>query len=334
MSERVVSTALITGGAGFVGRHLVEALMARGVQVRVFDLKAMDGVVMTLGSVEDTPALKSAMYGVDVVYHLAGDAQLWARDRSRFDRINHIGTANVLDAAAKSGVRRVVHCSSLTTLVGLSTPVGASKADEGVALQAKDMLGAYPRSKLLAEEAVAAAVSAGLDAVIAIPTEPLGPGDEALTPPTRLIVDLLTGRIPATINCMLNFVSVRSLAAGFIAAAERGRRGERYILGGENVEMARLLAELSRQTGRVMPKTVLPYAVALAAGALDTHLIAEILKRPPKAPLTGVRLAGRRVSFSSEKAERELGWKSEAFETALGAAVGWMRARGFVEFRG
>mgnify|MGYP000020476746 CR=1 FL=1 len=327
-----MTTALVTGGAGFVGRHLVEALKARGFHVRVFDLNAIDGVDMTIGSVEDPSALTSAMRGVDVVYHLAGDAQLWARDQSRFDRINFIGTKNVVRAAIQSGVRRVVHCSSLTTLVGKRTPAGDSRADEGLALQAKDMLGAYPRSKLLAEEAVADGVSAGLDAVIAIPTEPLGPGDENLTPPTRMIVDLLNGRIPATIDCMLNFVSARSLADGFIAAAERGRRGQRYLLGGENVAMARLLAELHRQTGRVMPRTVLPYSLALMAGVVDTHIVAALTGEPPKAPLTGVRLAGRRVSFSSAKAECELEWKSEPFETALAAALSWFKARGFVQF--
>ncbi len=327
-----MSTALVTGGAGFVGRHLVEALRARGVHVRVFDLKAVTGLDMAVGSVEDPSALTAAMSGVDIVFHLAGDAQLWAREQSRFDRINFIGTKNVISAAAHSGVRRLVHCSSLTTLVGRRTPVGHSRADETVLLSADDMLGAYPRSKLLAEEAVLASASAGLDAVIAIPTEPLGPGDEGLTPPTRMIVDLLNGRIPATIDCMLNFVSVRSLADGFIAAAERGRKGERYLLGGENVSMARLLAELNRQTGVVMPKLVLPYAVALAAGVVDTRLVAALTGNPPKAPLTGVRLAGRRVSFSSAKAERELGWKPEPFEAAIAAALAWLRERGLIQF--
>ncbi len=327
-----MTTALVTGGAGFVGRHLVGALKARGVHVRVFDLNTIDGVDMAAGSVEDPLALSSAMRGVDVVYHLAGDAQLWARDQSRFDRINFVGTKNVVEAAAQSGVRRLVHCSSLTTLVGRRTPIGASRVDEACVLQAKEMLGAYPRSKLLAEGAVSAAVAAGLDAVVAIPTEPLGPGDEGLTPPTRMIVDLLNGRIPATIDCMLNFVSVRSLAEGFIAAAERGRRGERYLLGGENVAMARLLEELNRQAGCATPGMILPYSVALLAGVVDTHLIAALTGKPPKAPLTGVRLAGRRVSFSSAKAERELGWKSEPFEAALAAALLWMRARGLIQF--
>lgn len=323
--------ALVTGGAGFVGRHLIRALQGRGDRVRVFDLNQVDGVDTVVGSIEDARAVGAAMRGADVVYHLAGDAQLWARDADRFDRINHQGTRVVLEAAKEAGVRRAVHCSSLTALVGRKTPVGASSADELTEVSPDEALGPYPRSKMLAEAAVDEAVARGVDAVIAIPTEPLGAGDVNLTPPSRMIVDLVNGRIPATIDCMLNFVSVSSLAQGLIAAATRGRRGQRYILGGENVPMARLLAELEKQTGKTMPRAKLPYAVALAAGVVDTGVVARLTGKPPGAPLTGVRLAGRRVSFSSRKAEIELGWKSEPFETALGAALQWFRENGIIE---
>ncbi len=320
--------ALVTGGAGFVGAHLVAALKARGDIVRVLDLNRVDGVEMIVGSIEDEATARAACREIDTLYHLAGDAQLSAPDSDRFDRINHRGTQAMLRAAAAERVSRFVHCSSLTTLVGKQTPIGASSADERVALGVIDMLGAYPRSKLLAEQAALDAASDNLHVVVAIPTEPLGPGDESLTPPTRLVVDLLNGRIPATIDCMLNFVSVRSLADGFIAVGERGRRGQRYILGGENVPMARLLNELERQTGLKMPKAQLPYAIALAVGAIDTVLFTRMTGRPPRAPLTGVRLAGRRVSFSSGKAEAELGWRSEPFERALADALLWFHERG------
>ena len=325
-----MTVALVTGGAGFVGGHLVRALLARGDSVRVLDLNPVEGVESITASIEDDGAVRAAMRGVDVVYHLAGDAQLWARDADRFDRINHRGTRVVLGAAAAEGVRRLVHCSSLTTLVGRTTPVGASAADETTQLAPDDMLGPYPRSKALAEHAVNGAVARGLDAVIAIPTEPLGAGDASLTPPSRMIVDLVNGRIPATIDCLLNFVSAPSLADGLIAACYRGRRGQRYILGGENVPMARLLGELERRTGKAMPRLTLPYAVALAAGVVDTAVIARFTGKTPGAPLTGVRLAGRRVSFSSSKAERELGWKSEPFESALAEALGWFHDQGLL----
>ncbi|MEQ1929679.1 MAG: NAD-dependent epimerase/dehydratase family protein, partial [Parvularculaceae bacterium] len=221
-----------------------------------------------------------------------------------------------------------VHCSSLTTLVGKSTPKTASRADETRRLNPEDMLGPYPLSKLLAERAVETASSAGLDAVIALPTEPLGPGDEALTPPTRMILDFVRGATPAYIDCMLNFVPVRSLAAGLIAARDRGRKGERYILGGENVRMADLLLATERASGRARPKTRLPIAVAYAAGLIDTLVAAPLSGKAPRAPLTGVRLAARPVEFSSGKAARDLKWRADPYEPALIETIAWMREVG------
>lgn len=322
-----MSFSLVSGGSGFVGRHLVAALLARGERVRVLDLVSSDLAETIVGSVDDPEIAARATAGVDAIFHLAGDAQLWAKDRHRFDRINHIGTRVMLDAARAAGARRFVHCSSLTTLVGKLTPLGASTADETIRFDADDMLGEYPRSKLLAEIAVA---KSGLDAVIAIPTEPLGAGDVNMTPPTRMILDLVAGKTPATIDCRLNFVDVRSLADGFIAARDRGRAGERYLLGGENVSMRRLLDALEKLTGRKMPRAQLPYGVALLAGVVDTGLIARFSGKAPKAPLTGVRLAGRRVEFSSAKAKAELNWESAPFEDALKSALDWFAARGAI----
>lgn len=322
--------SLVTGGAGFVGRHLTRLLRARGERVRVLDVAKAETPDDIEGSVTDPDAAARAVEGVDAVFHLAGNAQLWARDGRVFDRVNRGGTQIMLDAAKRAGVRRFVHCSSLTTLVGRAAPIGPSHADELRRLEPEAMLGPYPRSKLEAERAAERAALEGLDAVIAIPTEPLGPGDESLTPPTRMIVDFLNGKTPAYIDCTLNFVPVESLAEGLIAARDRGRRGERYILGGENVEMRRLLDALSRISGRATPKTRLPYWVALAAGVIDTSLVATLTGRMPKAPLTGVRLAGRRVSFSSEKALRDLGWRAGPFEPALEETVRWLKERGLV----
>lgn len=322
-----MTLSLVTGGAGFVGRHLVRALKARGESVRALDLVAAADVETIIGSIDDSAIAAKAVTGADTVFHLAGNAQLWAKDRSAFERVNHLGTRVMLEAAVKAGVRRFIHCSSLTTLIGEKTPIGTSNADEGILLSPDEMLGPYPRSKRLAEIAVEEAVRRGIDAVIAIPTEPLGPGDESLTPPTRMILDLLDGRTPATIDCMLNFVDVRSLAEGFIAARDRGWRGQRYILGGENVSMRRLLDALEKICTRKMPRAELPYWVALAAGAVDTGFVARLSGRAPKAPLTGVRLAGRRVSFSSARAKAELGWESAPFEGALRDALQWFSAQ-------
>ena len=322
--------SLVTGGAGFVGKALVAALEARGESVRILDLKPTGRPGVVIGSVTDAGAARAACEGVDSVFHLAGDAQLWAKAESVFERINHQGTRTMLGAAQAAGVRRFVQCSSLTTLVSKRAPIGASSADEEVHLDPDDLLGAYPQSKRRADLAVLAAVAEGFDAVIAMPTEPLGPGDTGPTPPTQMIIDFLKGATPAYIDCMLNFVPVDSLAAGLIAARDKGKAGARYLLGGENVPMRRLLGELERLSGRMMPKTRLPYAVALAAGLVDTGLVARVTGRPPKAPLTGVRLAGRQIAFSSEKASHDLGWRAGPFEEALARMVADLRATGRV----
>ncbi len=316
---------LVTGGAGFVGKQLVETLRARGETVRSYDIAAAAHPDDVQGSITDSDAMRRAMAGVAKVFHLAGNAQLWSRDAGVFDRVNRLGTELVVGAAMKTGVCRLVHCSSLTTLVGRATPIGPSSADEAVRLEPGDMLGPYPRSKLAAERIVEAAVREGLDAVIALPTEPLGPGDDSLTPPTQMVLDFANGATPAYIDCILNFVPVESLAEGLIAARDKGKAGERYLLGGENIAMKQLLDKLGKLTGRAMPKTRMPYGVALAAGAIDTGLIAAITGKPPKAPLTGVRLAGRQVSFSSEKARCELGWAAGDVDAAMAKTLDWMR---------
>ncbi len=318
---------LVTGGAGFVGKELVKKLRARGEIVRSFDLADPQYEDDVKGSITDSDAVSHAMHGVSTVFHLAGNAQLWSRDPSIFDEVNRLGTEIVVTAAKTTGVARLVHCSSLTTLVGKTTPIGPSMADETVRLNPDDMLGPYPLSKLEAERIVEEAVQNGLDAVIALPTEPLGAGDESLTPPTRMILDFVNGKTPAYIDCILNFVPVDSLADGLIAARDKGRTGERYLLGGQNMPMKALLEKLEKLTDRSMPKTKMPYEVALAAGAIDTKIVATITGRPPKAPLTGVRLAGRQVSFSSEKAMRDLNWAASDVGQALVRTLDWMRIK-------
>ncbi|MEM8772732.1 MAG: NAD-dependent epimerase/dehydratase family protein [Pseudomonadota bacterium] len=322
---------LVTGGAGFVGKELVKQLRAKGERVRSFDLAPPSHIDDIQGSITDSAAVIEAMGEVDTVFHLAGNAQLWARDERVFDDINRAGTAVVIDAAIKAGVRKFVHCSSLTTLVSNKTPVGFSKADETIEHSPVDMFGAYPRSKREAEIIVHGAARNGLDTVIVLPTEPLGPGDEALTPPTKMILDFANGATPAYIDCILNFVPVPSLAQGMIAAAEKGRAGERYLLGGENTPMRDLLATISAITGAPAPKMKMPYWVALGAGAVDTKIIAALTGKPPKAPLTGVRLAGRNVSFSSAKAARELGWRASPYEPALYEAISWFADKGWLQ---
>lgn len=322
---------LVTGGAGFVGKRLVAVLREKGERVRSLDLAEPGHEDDMQGSITDADAVAEAMAGVETVFHLAGAAHLWARDASLFDRVNRHGTEVIVEAAKAVGVRRFVHCSSLTTLVSASAPIGPSRADEELRLEPSDMLGPYPRSKLEAERIVEAAARDGLDAVIAMPTEPLGPGDEALTPPTKMILDFANGATPAYIDCILNFTPLDGLARGLIAARDKGRRGERYLLGGDNIPMRDLLAMIAAASGRPAPTTRLPYWVALAAGALDTKLVSAVTGAPPKAPLTGVRLAGRQVSFSSAKALREFGWRADPVEPALRETIEWFREKGLLK---
>ena len=243
-----MSLTLVTGGAGFVGRHLVRRLRELGGRVRVLDLAPPGSPDDIQGSVLDEAVAKAACAGVDVAFHLAGNPQLWTRNPKDFERVNWRGAEVMLAAARAQGVRRFIHCSTLTTLIGRHT-ASPSLVDEHTRLELDDMLGPYPRSKLLAERAVEVAAARGLDAVIAIPTEPLGPGDVRLTPPTRMVLDFVNGKTPAYIDCVLNFAPVESLADGFIAVRERGRRGQRYILGGENIDMSVLLGAIERLSG-------------------------------------------------------------------------------------
>lgn len=321
---------LVTGGAGFVGANLVQRLRERGERVRSFDLAPATHIDDLQGSILDEVAISKAMMGVRSVFHLAGNAQLWARDEGVFERVNAKGAELILNAARTANVTSFVHCSSLTTLVGKATPIGPSATDESARHEPKDMLGPYPQSKLRAERMVEAAAADGFNAVIALPTEPLGAGDHSLTPPTQMILDFANGKTPAYIDCMLNFVPVDSLADGLMAARDKGRLGERYLLGGENIPMRQLLTMIETAIGTPSPKTKMPYWVAYLAGAVDTKLISAVTGRPPKAPLTGVKLAGRQVSFSSEKAASELGWRATPVEAALRDMLQWARESGLL----
>ena len=321
---------LVTGGAGFVGKHLVQLLRDAGERVISFDLASPSHDDDLQGSVTDVDAIAAAMRDVSSVFHLAGNAQLWARSEKSFEAVNTDGARIVGQAALDAGVQRFVHCSSLTTLVGRTTPIGRSSADEKTQTEAGDMLGAYPRSKWLADAMIDDLVKRGLNASIGIPTEPIGAGDASLTPPTQMILDFANGDTPAYINCMLNFVPVRDLAAGLVAVRDKGACGERYILGGENVSMTRLLGLIGAHTRRKMPATKLPYWVALMAGVIDTKAIAAITGKPPKAPLTGVRLAGRRVSFSSEKAALSLDWQAGPAAPAIRETIDWFHDSGLL----
>jgi dihydroflavonol-4-reductase len=340
--ERTAPIDLVTGGSGFIGRHVVSALHARGVRVRVLDPAPFAGedaagVEVISGSILDADRVDAAMANVRRVYHLAGIAKLWSRDRRDFDRINAAGTATVMRAAAVHRVARVVHCSTEAILLPKYLPkylpkgggVG-SPIDETVQPDLSDMAGPYTRSKLAAEQAVRAAVGNGLDALIVNPTVPIGPGDRNLTPPAAMLAMFLSGRSPAYLDCMLNLVDVRDVAAGIVLAGERGRTGERYILGGENIALRDLLILLERMTSRAMPKRVVPGWLALATAAVAERAADIVTGRTPAATVEGVRLALRSGPFDSAKARQELGYETRPLADTLADAVAWLRAAGAV----
>lgn len=327
-------TSLVTGGGGFVGRHVVALLAARGAPVRVLDLDPPAdlpaGVEAVRGSVTDAGTVRAAMAGVDTVYNLAANPHLWARDRGVFDRVNHGGTLVVLAEAERAGVARLVHTSSLTTLIGRRTCAVEVPLDEDVTVPVEDLLGPYPRAKALAERAVLDAARRGLPAVVVLPTMPVGPGDRGLTPPTRMILDFVNGAAPAYLECTLNLIDVRHLAAAHLAAADHGRPGERYVLGNANLWMSAFLALLGEVSGVPMPRRRVPYQVALAAARAGEWAADHVTGRPPQAPVTGVRLAGRPAFFDSTRAVRELGLRQAPLRQTLRDQLLWLRDRGLV----
>jgi dihydroflavonol-4-reductase len=331
----LVRSNLVTGGCGFIGRHLVAQLVARGEHVRVLDLRPLaaplQGVEQIVGSITDPAAVAHAMDGCERVFHLAANPNLWAPDPKSFDAINHQGTRRVLEAAQKSGVQRFVYTSTESILKSYRAPRQSARAliDETVVLTLDDMPGPYCRSKFLAEEAAREAARGGLPVVIVNPTMPIGPGDDLLTPPSKMILGFLNRETPAYLDCEFNLVDARDVAAGQILAAEKGRVGERYILGNVNLSLGSLLAELQRLTGLSMPRTRVPYALALVS-ALVSEGISNVTKKPPVAPLTGVRLARTSMAFDSSKARGELGWSCRMLDESLRDAVGWMSGRGLL----
>jgi dihydroflavonol-4-reductase len=319
-----MARSLVTGGSGFVGRHLVDTLRARGDAVRILDIAPLpagaSGVEFLCGSVDDRDAVVAALDGVDCVYHLAGIAHFWRRDPDDFDRVNRRGTEVVLEAAAERGTARVVHCSTESIL--LPPRRGGRAIDESAPPALSDMPGPYTRSKYRAEQAALEAARRGGDVVVVNPTVPIGDGDHNRTPPAEMFELFLSGRSPFYLDCVLNLVDVRDLAEGIALAAERGRAGERYILGGENLALSDLLPILERLSGRKMPRHTVPSSLALLAGTVAGWIADRVTHSPPKVTREGVVVALRSAPFDSEKAKRELGYAPRSIAGALTEVVG------------
>jgi dihydroflavonol-4-reductase len=324
--------ALVTGGTGFVGANLVRALLADGRSVRVLARKGGDRralqdcpVEIVEGDLLDRAAVGTAVAGVQRVFHVAADYRLWAPDPRVVYRTNVDGTRHVLQAAADAGADRIVYTS---TVGAVGIPKDGTWGDESTAVFLHDMVGAYKASKFLAERVAEELALRGAPIVTVNPSAPVGPWDIKPTPTGEMIVDFLKGRMVASLDTGLNLVHVQDVARGHILAADRGRVGERYILGNENLSLLEIFRLLAKITGITAPRFRVPYAVAwLAAAGMEG--VARLTGRAPRVPLTAVRMARKRMYFSAAKAVRELGLPQTPVSTALADAVQWFVERGY-----
>ncbi|MDE3198286.1 MAG: NAD-dependent epimerase/dehydratase family protein [Acidobacteriota bacterium] len=313
---------LVTGASGFVGWHVARLLIERGYRVRALvregsRVPELD-VERAKGDLRDVESLARAVEGCGAVFHVAADYRLWSKNPNELYASNVDGTKNMLAAAKKAGVGRFVYTS---TVGCIGVPSGGA-GDEGQPVSLGDMAGAYKRSKFLAEQAALEAAAAGVPVVIVNPTAPMGDHDFKPTPTGRIVADFLRGAMPAYIDTGLNVVNVRDVAEGHLLAFERGRTGERYILGSENMTLGQILKELASITGRKAPAVELPYFVAYTAGVVTTAW-AHLTGVAPRAPLEAVKMAKKKMWVSHAKAARELGYQPAGARSALAAAVEW-----------
>ena len=324
--------ALVTGASGFVGRHVVDALLRRGASVRCLVRAAsrprLDGrsVEVVEGDLTDPAAVRRAVEGADAVFHCAADYRLYVPDPPAMYASNVDGTRHVLEASAEAGVPRVVYTS---TVGALGHRHDGSPADETTPVSLGDMIGHYKRSKYLAERVADEWAKRGLPVVIVNPSAPVGDGDVKPTATGKMIVDFDRGKIPAYVDTGLNLVDVRDVAEGHLLAAERGRPGERYILGNENLPLREILALLAEITGRPAPRVRLPHFVPLAVAAVNTSW-SRLTGGTPEYELDAVRLARRKMYFDAGKAVRELGLRRTPVIEPLRRAVTWFREHGYV----
>jgi dihydroflavonol-4-reductase len=331
---------LVTGASGFIGANLVHELVAAGHAVKALlrpqsDLRGLDGADFerVQGEVTDPATLKPALQGCDWCFHLAASYHLWLRDYRPMYEANVRGTRNVIEAAASAGCRRIVYTSTVGC-IGLPTPVNGSinPSDESTPVSEAQMSNDYKRSKWQAEQVATELAAKGLPVVIVNPSAPVGPRDVKPTPTGQLIVDFLNRQMPGYVDTGLNFVHVRDVAIGHIRAAERGRLGERYILGSAegNWTMKQALVTLQELAGIPAPRMRVPHVVALAAAHVD-EFRSRFSGRPPKTPLAGVRMARYKMYFNPAKAIRELGLPQTPPRQALIDAVSWFRAHRYVK---
>jgi dihydroflavonol-4-reductase len=329
--------AFVTGATGFLGSHVARVLAEQGAELRLLvrptsdlrniaDLKAD----RAQGDLRDPASIEKALSGCDVVFHVAADYRLWVRDPKEMYRSNVEGTRGLLEAARKQGVRRIVYTSSVATMGFGSGSNNGSPADEESPVALADMIGHYKRSKFMAERVAVEAAKSGVDVVIVNPTTPVGERDIKPTPTGRIVVDFLKRKFPAYVDTGLNLVDATECARGHVRALEKGRAGERYILGGENLTLKQILDRLAAITGLAAPTVKVPHVVALAGAVFYEMVMGRLLGREPRATIDEVRMSRKMMFVSSAKAERELGWRVIPVDEALRRSVEWFRANGYV----
>ncbi|MBI4187137.1 MAG: NAD-dependent epimerase/dehydratase family protein [Chloroflexi bacterium] len=326
--------ALVTGATGFIGGNLVRELLNQGYQVRALvrqgsDRRNIQGldIEVAFGDLCDRPSLDRAVDGCDVLFHVAAAYTFWARDPRVIYEANVRGTENILAAARDRGIKKVVYTSSESTIgtgnnCGLATEEGEVDPDK--------LPGDYKKSKCLAEKLTLKACHGGLPVVVVNPTVPIGRYDVKPTPTGRLVLDFLNGRMPAYVNTGLNVVDVEDVARGHILALERGRIGERYILGNRNLTLKEILAILEKITGIKASRLRIPVWLALGAAYADEFISGRVMRRVPRVPVAGVKAARSFRYFDCSKAVRELGFVQTPVEEAFDRAVRWFQQNGYV----
>jgi dihydroflavonol-4-reductase len=325
-------TTLVTGAAGFLGSHVARQLIARGEEVRVLmRASSTNRAVADLsleyvtGDLRDPASLDRALKGIKRVFHVAADYRLWAKRSQDIYDSNVGGTKNILDAARRAGVEQFIYTSTVAT-IAVDRP---QHPNESTDARLEEMVGHYKRSKWLAEREALSAAKAGLPVIIAMPTTPVGPWDWKPTPTGKIILDFLNGNMPGYVETGLNFVGVEECAAGHLLVAEKGKVGERYLLGAENLTLKQLLDKLASITGLPAPRLKIPHALALGVAYAETAF-SRIIRREPQIPVEGVKIARHMMFVDCSRAQRELGFQPGAVSAALERAVRWYEANGYV----
>jgi dihydroflavonol-4-reductase len=339
-NRRTVMRALVTGATGFIGANVARALLEHGRSVRVLarassdrgNLEGLD-VDVAEGDLRDPSATRAAVRGCDEVYHVAAEYTFWARRPEEIFESNVAGTRNVLEACLRHGVGRVVYTSTVGTMGLGGDAARGTPRDEQSPLAEGQFSGHYKRSKLEAERVALAYVDRGLPLVVVNPSAPVGPWDRKPTPTGRIVVDFMRGAMPAFLDTGLNVVDVRDVAVGHVLAAEKGRVGERYILGNRNLSLAEILGVLSELSGRKAPTTRIPYALAYLVGLASTTVADRLTRRAPRVPIEAVKMAKFHMYFSADKAVRSLGLPQTPPERAFQDALAWFSARGYLDSR-